>query len=427
MIHLCALLLLFSSLLNYAYYRDGLAPSVVQPTLWCFLLAGAATVQDTFFELSQETLFLSVMASLLFQVGFFLSWHLARGHGGPVAVPDAKAALRFRNILFCIVIVILPFYVHTAYSIATSGPVNDPAYNLRYSLSEGERGFGVLAYGVTVALFLVIVESIFFDARRKSRLVVAALVGAVFCVLLTGRTFILALLICVVFPLILNGKVRPSRGLLALLCVFLPLFYVYSVTLGKDGGGGVDSMLDVFKLYLYGGLFAFDKLAQSLLPHEHGAHLFRVFFLAANIFDPPVEVAPLVDDYVFLPEPTNVYTVFGKAFRDFGSMGVVIYMLFVGMCHGFIYRRAGRGSVYYRILLVYSFFVLLMQFFQDQYLGILSTWIQVIALTCLFAVFTRGRRARAYRGRPSPQGLPCTGRGASDARARLHIQKGRLS
>jgi oligosaccharide repeat unit polymerase len=406
MIYFCSFLLLLCGLINYAFYRDGLAPGVMQPVLWGLLLAGASTVQDTYFYLSQETLFLCVVASLLFQAGFFVCSHMTPCVARYTTSATRSSSLRFRNVMFWLVLLFLPFYVKTAYTFATSGPVNDMAINLRYALSDERPGYGIAAYGVTMSLFLVMLESKFVEAGKKWRLAATIMIAAVFCVLLTGRTFILALLICFLFPQIITGKMRASRGFLLLFAIFLPAYYLYSVSFGKDGGGGFASMADVFKLYLYGGLFAFDKLTLDAAPLENGDNLFRFFRVALGFIDPSITVAPLVDSYEFIPEPTNVYTVFGKAFRDFGTAGVAVYLLFIGAMHGFVYARARLGSMYYQILLVFSYFALLMQFFQDQYLGMLSTWGQVIILTGLFAVFIRsshGKRIRAPFSSPAAQ------------------------
>lgn len=394
MIYFCSFLLLLCGIINIIYYRDALVPGAMQPLLWSLLLVGASFAQEDYFYLSQDTLFLCVAASLLFQAGFGIAMSLQSFARPRAAAVDPVACLRFRNALLAVALLVLPFFVRTAYTLATTGPVNDMAFNLRYSLSEEGRGYGLLAYGVTLALFVVILEATFFDRQRKWRLVGTCMVSAVFCVLMTGRTFVLALLVCCLFPFIIERKISPMRGLLLLTVVFLPAFYLYSVTLGKDGGSGMASITQVFKLYLFGGLFAFDKMTHSFAPLEEGANLFRALYIAVDMISPPANVAPLVDSYEYIPEPTNVYTVFSKAFRDFGTIGVAIYMVFVGALYGVLYKQARMGSVYYRFLLVYGYFALLMQFFQDQYLALLSTWVQLVVLTWLFAAFTRPSNAR---------------------------------
>jgi oligosaccharide repeat unit polymerase len=394
-IYFCSVVLLLCGIVNIVYYRDALVPSAMQPLLWCLLLAGASFAQDDYFPLSQQTLFLCVAASLLFQVGFGLAMGAQAGARPRTTAVDIAASLRFRNLLLATVVLLLPFFVRTAYALATSGPVNDMAFNLRYSLSEEGRGYGILAYGVTLSLFLVILEATFFDRNRKWRLIAACAVSAVFCVLMTGRTFVLALLVCCLFPFIIERRISTLRGFLLLILIFLPAFYLYSVTLGKDGGSGMASITQVFKLYLFGGLFAFDKMTQSFVPLEEGANLFRAFYVALDLVSPPVAVTSLVDSYEYIPEPTNVYTVFSKAFRDFGIAGVAIYLLLIGGLYGVLYQQARKGSMHFRILLVYGYFALLMQFFQDQYLALLSTWTQLIVLTWLFATFTRPSIARS--------------------------------
>lgn len=403
MILLCIVFLLFLGLGHYFHKRDALSPAVIQPCLWGLILLGSYFHQEIYFKLSEETLLLCVASALLFVCGFWFAEKRTAGRHAYTIAISKKAALRYRNVMFVVVIVVLPFYVRTAHSLATTGPLDDMAFNLRYSLSEGKDGpgFGILAYGVPLSLYLLLLESIFYDSKSKPRFALAIVIASIFCVLSTGRTFLLALLIYMLLPLMVSGRLRTGKGMAVLTVIFLPVFYIYAVTLGKDGGSGLQSELEVFSIYLFGGLFAFDQLTQTIVPYgDFGAHLFRIVYAVANAFDRSVHVMPIIEDYQYFGATTNVYTVFGKAFRDFGYFGVAAYMFFIGVFHGYIYCGMKRGSIYYKILFVLSFYPMVMQFFQDQYLGLASTWIQLLMLTLLFKIVTSRGRLKLTYGRP---------------------------
>jgi oligosaccharide repeat unit polymerase len=195
----------------------------------------------------------------------------------------------------------------------------------------------------------------------------------------------------------LNGKLPKGRGIAAIVGIFLPAFYIYAITLGKDGGGGLKSEMEVYAIYLFGGLFAFDKLTYSLIQFDYGANLFRVLYAVAHVFDSSIPVLPLMEDYQYFGAATNVYTIFGRAFRDFGYIGVAIYMFFLGVFHGHLYRGVRHGSIYYKLFFAWSFFALITQFFNDHYMALASAWIQLFMLILVFRwVTARGRLIRSY-------------------------------
>jgi oligosaccharide repeat unit polymerase len=401
MIFICTFFLLFLCIGFYHYKRDILSPALIQPLIWAFMLGGAGLLEDTFFELPTSTILMYTIGSLLFLGGFWVASGLAPRDGGygHITIVNPEHTRNFRNALFLLVLFILPLYVRTGYALASTGPVDDFATNLRYSLTEGndyEEGYGILGYGVTLSMFLVSLEAAYYNSAEKRRLLASTAMAIVFCVLSTGRTYMFLLLLCFFVPLIITGRVQAGKGILALVGIFAVLFFVYSVVLAKDGGGGIDAFIQVVSVYLYGAIFAFAKLTQTMDDYEGGMNLFRTFFAIARKFDASIEVKSIIEEYVFVPLPTNVYTVFGKAYRDFGFAGTGVYMMLIGYLQGHIYSRAKLGSTYYQLAFVFTMFPLLMQFFQDQYLGLLSTWVQWMLLIVLFRHFTR-RGAVKYR------------------------------
>lgn len=85
--------------------------------------------------------------------------------------------------------------------------------------------------------------------------------------------------------------------------------------------------------------------------------------------------------YFFVPLPTNVYTVIGPFWLDFGYVGVVVYSFIIGSVSGFLYRIALNKELW--AVIAYSFFActLVLQFFGEYIFTNLSYTIQIMALT----------------------------------------------
>jgi len=144
-------------------------------------------------------------------------------------------------------------------------------------------------------------------------------------------------------------------------------------------------MYDTFKIYLLGALPAFDNLLQQNLNAEFGLNTFKTFFTFIRKFDKNISVLPLTQNIVFVPMPTNVYTVYQPYYRDFLLFGVIGIQFFLGIWHGFLYKKATMGKAYYVFLYALFLYPLFMQFFEDQYMSLLSMWVQYLSI--IFIIF----------------------------------------
>ena len=100
---------------------------------------------------------------------------------------------------------------------------------------------------------------------------------------------------------------------------------------------------------------------------------------------PSFKVREIIQPYVFVPYPTNVYSYYSIYIRDFGRFYAWILLAIFGFLHTSIHDKsiyyANIRSVFYYAFLLYP---LLMTFFIDQYLSIISTWIQIAVFIELF-------------------------------------------
>jgi oligosaccharide repeat unit polymerase len=94
---------------------------------------------------------------------------------------------------------------------------------------------------------------------------------------------------------------------------------------------------------------------------------------------PNAKVNELIQPFVLIPYPTNVYTVYSPYIKDFGKLYAWFMLAIFGFLHTWLYNKAiSTKSI--RFCLYYSFllFPLLISFFMDFYLTISSLWIQII-------------------------------------------------
>jgi oligosaccharide repeat unit polymerase len=214
------------------------------------------------------------------------------------------------------------------------------------------------------------------------RLVISVAVSLFYAYLSTGRTNFLLLLLMVLMPLILLGIVRIKGLIIAFLLIGVTFVLVAAMTakgvsLEASFSENTASLMENLTAYTAAPFVAMSKLVQVDRPADWGANTSR-FFMSALYALGAIESPPssLIRDYVFVPNPTNVYTVYDVYFRDFSYFGLFIPPLILAF-HWWLYRQArvaaGRWVFYYAA----SVYPLVMQFFQDQYFSLLSIWIQL--------------------------------------------------
>ena len=107
-----------------------------------------------------------------------------------------------------------------------------------------------------------------------------------------------------------------------------------------------------------------------------GEYSLRFFFSVLAALGLTNRPMSLVRGYEFTPAPTNLYTVYEVYVRDFAVFGFFLPVLFLPI-HWYLYKKARRGHELYIIIYAISTYPLLTQVLQDQYMTLISTWIQL--------------------------------------------------
>ena len=72
------------------------------------------------------------------------------------------------------------------------------------------------------------------------------------------------------------------------------------------------------------------------------------------------------DNYVYVPLPTNVYTILSPFFRDFGYTGIVIFSIVEGAIMGYLYKQAITGNTILKYIYAFVLTFIFLQFFDEQ-------------------------------------------------------------
>jgi oligosaccharide repeat unit polymerase len=388
MIVATAVVLVVLAAVNWLRFRDALYPPVIMAGLWALaVLASISIAAEAQYTFETQTLLLVVTGAIAFSVGSLVA--TSRLWVAPVHEVVEVQRLPARSVgvlLLAVAVLILPLYVRAGLTMAFGGPTSVWWINLRMAVLEG--GYGWMGYGITFAncaLFWFLLRWLELRGRSDRYLLALALsVALCYAVLATGRTFLLLLATLIIGPLLVARRVKLHRivvpGFLAMVVVFGTYSAALRIGIRTDSGLGVmaHDVWNLIALYFVGGLFALDHIVMEPSPMMMGDNTLRFFNAVFARLGFDVNVVGMIQPYITHPVTTNVYTVYQPYYLDFGLAGAAMIPFLLGAFHGVLYRGIVRPQVTAGAMFAYALFLypLLMQFFQDQYLNLTSTWLQ---------------------------------------------------
>ena len=261
-----------------------------------------------------------------------------------------------------------------------------PGYmKLRLSMTGDDNAdYGILAYAAILSYAVSSVSATAFHRGELGllRLLMSVAVSLGYLYLSTGRTAILMFTIVVFGPFFVIGAV--GRKGLIIASVFLLISFTLiaamtskGISVDANAADNASSFLKNIVGYTTAPLVALSKIVDSNIQLDWGANTFRfIIALQYKLGISSVSPIDLVRDFVSVPIETNVFTVYEVYFRDFSHIGFIIPPALL-LVHYYLYNKArntgGRWIFYYSA----SVYPLVMQFFQDQYFSLLSTWMQM--------------------------------------------------
>lgn len=395
---------LFLVMLNYRARRSVLYPPFIFCAMWLLVLL---VVRSGLVELDPvhgNTLAIVAAGAASFSAGGLLAglapreWLRIHIHIHLFTPRPKKTSEFLRNMLIIVLLCGLPvMFYHTWQLGRSQGSGLNILMQARLAMVEEVRDEKPSASTVLAATFTSIatLASLLMATEKKDRKFwIVTAVALIACVLSTGRVDLLILISGLSAIRLLQRKQESLLCALRLLRWPIALFvalYIGLIFANKNTEtmtGGVTGIATVLVLsYIACPLAAFDRVVQS--PADFimtASHTFKFpLRLAAALHLTNYTSPPLLDSFVFVPFPTNVYTVFKFYFLELGIVGALILLFFVGLLHSLLYLRARQGGRFSTYLFAYCMLPVLMVIFDDWYYNI-GTYLRVIAFGLLYYV-----------------------------------------
>ncbi|MDN3954748.1 O-antigen polymerase [Sporolactobacillus laevolacticus] len=390
MIYSYLILTILLTLISWILSRDVVSPPFIMGIIWSimyFLLC------ITRYQIDSENIYYSIffIGYFLFTIGYFLTIKIKINRNIiPVYFKDIEIEIKSTNIyIFFIVEAIVTLYLFITIFLFLR---HNFIFNIWFSIKYGQA-VGTYHESQFITMFRVLINcitcifQILYLLRPSKKLkkifLVQFLFGMLFAFTSMGRTFIFQLFIPLFVIYILIKGLPNKKIFKTYLYMFIVLFaffiaYAYLKFPYKiNQSGFLSTQLDI---YATSPMIAFVNWCNSSPLYLDGANTFRFFLAIWNSIGYDVTVPDLIQKYVYVGNDlTNVYTVYFYTAMDFGILYSLIYIFFVGCFNGFLFKKiilAHKNKVFWICFTSQFYFPLFMQFFQDQYISLLSQWIQ---------------------------------------------------
>jgi oligosaccharide repeat unit polymerase len=248
----------------------------------------------------------------------------------------------------------------------------------------------ILAYFTLWALYAA---PLFLIEKRDKSFWVMTSIAFMASLLSTGRVPFLMLigsLLCV--QLMTTNRLRFWDALKFARLPILLFFCLYFglIFLTKDTtvfGGSIATILLLFLVgYIVGPTAAYDYFLWH--PRDYASaphHTFKFFLGIGSALHLVAYEAPPAESFVFVPFPTNVFTVYRYYTGDFGVYGALLAMMLIGFFQTLLYRKARTGSELGIYFFSITLFEVFMSIFSDEYAAF-GSYIDELAFAAIYIV-----------------------------------------
>lgn len=270
------------------------------------------------------------------------------------------------NVCCVFATIITLLYIKRVWDIVSQFDTVDLLYNVRTYLVHDNSGIGLLYHiqGLNFALFVVGIW--LYPKISKLQLAYIFILNIAFEIARMEKSGILIMILGILYVLYVR-KVIKVRSIFVTLLGTIVLFYFFNMSKEKSDTTNVTSFIDFFGIYVTSPIVAFDYLHPDL-SGNFGENTFNIIYPYLNMLGCNFQYTDRLQEFVFVPVITNVYTIMQPFYNDFGVIGIPYFGIMYGALFGWVYRRSREGNPVYICIYTYLVEVILIQFYNENLL-----------------------------------------------------------
>lgn len=292
------------------------------------------------------------------------------------------------TVFFAISLIITPLYLYRILQIVTMFGTEDIMTNIRTLALFGE-GQGFLNYSIVLNQSLFVVALWAYPKIPSWQIVLLGLACVMNSLAIMEKGSLFFVFACIAFVLF-EKQVIKLRSILVFALMMILMLYLFN--LGRAGEDSdyqkEETLFDFFTMYVLSPPVAFCQLVRDVTP-QFGTNTFEIIYLFLARFGvTDIVVKDKLQEFVWIPISTNVYTIFQPFFIDFGYKGIAVFAGVYGCAMGWLYRLYKNKNSTGCGLYTYAIYVLLLQFYQEN---VFYSLVFVIQFSFFVFLFTQNK------------------------------------
>lgn len=272
---------------------------------------------------------------------------------------------QFFRFFFFLAIVMTPLYVYRILQIVMMFGTDDLMNNVRILALYGDS-MGILNYSMVITQSLFVVALWAHPKVPTWQVVVLGIACLLNSLAIMEKGSMFFIFTSVVFVLF-EKKIIKTRSIVMFGVILIIFFYIFNLGRAEEDSDyqKEETFLDFFAMYVLSPPVAFCQISKEVIP-QFGTNTFeKIYVFLARIFS-DIVVKEKLQEFVWVPIPTNVYTCFMPFFMDFGYKGVAFFGGIYGVICGWLYRMFRNRDAICCCLYTYMVFILVLQFYQEN-------------------------------------------------------------
>lgn len=276
------------------------------------------------------------------------------------------------NILLLVSLAFSPVFLYVAYR-ALGGSYDELFSDLRGNAADREN-WGALVYLKTLNQVLLVAFLWALPNISKVKIAYVFIINVLFAFVIMEKGSFFFIIIAALY-IFYEKKYISKKAIVISLGVFVVLSYLFNELRNPTGTKDTEFM-DFFAIYIMSPSVAFEQLSPGSSSYFGASTLLQLYKISNFFFDTDYITVSKLKDFVFIPLPTNVFTVMQPYYEDFGYCGIFSFGVINGLIMGIIYKGCVCGNSIMKCLYVYVMVILLLQFFQENFIVSFSVFVQ---------------------------------------------------
>ena len=366
---------------------DPFSPWVITLAVWIAIIVMFQFQKDLLYPLSDQFYICVTSWLIIFIVCSVATYYLmpSSGNTAETKAKDIDISMLAFNTMYVISMIITPLYLYEILQVVAMFDPADMLNNIRLLAVFGDESHGFLSYSYIMNQVLLVSGLWQYPKIPKWKLatIFAATFMSAFAIMEKGMLFFIILV--TLFVMYQKKRIKLRTIGLSGAAVILLFFIINVLRSGSLASleNNDSTLLNFFAIYILSPSVAFGRVAQDITT-QVGSHTFQVPYLLLNQWGfGNFEINIKTQDFVYVPLPTNVYTIFQPFFQDFSYRGVAFFAMLYGTVTGFLYRMYKNGNGICRCIYTYFVYVLVLQFFQENIFMNIVMIMQFVLFTML--------------------------------------------